>query len=282
MNVENKVILTVAPTGAYGTKKDNPYIPIHPEEIANEVYSCYKAGASIAHIHVRDEDGQGSMDLEKFEKTVSLIRERCDIVLNITTSGSINATDEERIKPFMMLRPEIASFDCGSINWGQLGIFQNSPQFLTMLGQKMKECEVKPEIEIFDTGMMSNAQFYLKNGVLESPPHFQFVLGVAGGMPATIDNLLYLKNLLPKNATWSAFGIGKMNLPIMLATIALGGHIRVGMEDNLYYSKGRLATSNVEFVERAKRIINEADKEVATPDEARRILSLHQHLETNR
>ena len=276
--MENKVIITVAPTGAYGTKKENPYLPIHPEEIADEVFACYQAGASIAHIHVRDDEGQGTMNFEKFEKTVKLIRERCDIVLNLTTSGSINAQDEERVKPFMMLRPELASFDCGSINWGQLGIFQNSPQFLTMLGQKMKECKVKPEIEIFDTGMLHNAQYYLKSGVLESPPHFQFVLGVAGGMPATIENLVYLKNLLPNNATWSAFGVGKMNLPILLATVALGGHIRVGMEDNHYFAKGILAKSNVEFVERAKRIIKEAGKEVASPDEARSLLKIQSYI----
>lgn len=272
-----KVILTVATTGAWPTKKDTPYVPIDPEEIADEVYACYKAGASVAHIHVRDDNGQPSMDIEKFRKTVLLIRERCDIVLNLTTSGSLIQTDELRMKPFIELKPELASFDAGSMNWGHTTIFENSPSFLEELGIKMKEYNVKPEIEVFDSGMYYNAEYYLNKGVLDSPAHFQFVLGAPGGMKATISNLVFLKKLLPANSTWSAFGIGKMHLPILYATLALGGHIRVGMEDNIFYSKDRLAKSNVEFVERAGRLIREIGKEIATPDEARKILGLKNH-----
>lgn len=272
-----KVILTVATTGAWPTKKDTPYVPIDPEEIADEVYACFKAGASVAHIHVRDDNGQPSMDIEKFRKTVQLIRERCDIVLNLTTSGSLIQTDELRMKPFIELKPELASFDAGSMNWGHTTIFENSPSFLEELGIKMKENNVKPEIEVFDSGMYYNAEYYLKKGVLDSPAHFQFVLGAPGGMKATISNLVFLKKLLPTNSTWSAFGIGKMHLPILYATLALGGHIRVGMEDNIFYSRDRLAKSNVEFVERAGRLIREIGKEIATPDEAREILGLKNH-----
>ncbi|WP_066050961.1 3-keto-5-aminohexanoate cleavage protein [Robertmurraya korlensis] len=270
----DKVILTVAPTGAWPMKHDTPYIPLQPEEIADEIYACYLAGASIAHIHVRDDHDQASMDYEKFEQTVKLVRERCDIGLNLTTSGGLGLDDEVRMKPFMQLRPELASFDCGSMNWAHSTTFINSPPFLEKLGQKMKESEVKPEIEVFDAGMFYNAEYYLKKGVLESPPHFQFVLGAPGGMAATVENLVYLKNLLPKEATWSAFGIGRMHLPILYATLALGGHIRVGMEDNIFYSRGVLAKSNVEFVERAKRIVSELGKEIATPEEARILLGL--------
>lgn len=272
-----KVILTVATTGAWPTKKETPHVPISPEEIADEVYACYKAGASVAHVHVREDNGQASMDIEKFRKTVGLIRERCDIVLNLTTSGSLEADDELRMKPFVELKPELASFDAGSMNWGHVTTFINRPSFLETLGTTMKANNVKPELEIFDSGMFYNSEYYLKKGVLDSPGHFQFVLGAPGGMKATIENLVFLKNLLPADSTWSAFGIGKMHLPILYATLALDGHIRVGMEDNIFYSKGRLAKSNVEFVERAGRLIREIGKEIATPDETRAILGLKNH-----
>jgi len=275
-DLSNKVILTVATTGAWPTKENTPYVPIDPAEIAEEVYACWKAGASVAHIHVRDDQARASMDYDKFAETVNLIRDRkdCNIVLNLTTSGGIGLDDEVRMKPFIELRPELASYDCGSMNWQNNCVFENSPAFLEKLGNTMQEVGVKPEIEIFDVGMISNALYYLKKGVLKAPLHIQFVLGAAGGMPATVENLVYLKNLLPEDATWSALGIGKGHLPIMYTALALGGHIRVGMEDNILYSKGRLATSNVEFVERAKRIIHEFGKEVATPDEARQILGI--------
>lgn len=275
-----KLVLTVATTGAWPTKENTPYIPLTPEEIADEVYACYKAGASVAHIHVRDEDGKPSMDLERFRKTVELIRDRCDIVINLTTSGDLEATDEDRMKPFMELRPELASFDCGTMNWGHTTIFENHPRFLEKLGKRMKEYGVKPEIEVFDTGMFYNAQHYIKQGVLDEPVHYQFVLGAPGGMIATVDNLLYLRNLLPENATWSAFGIGKMHLPIQYATLALGGHTRVGMEDNVFYSRGVLAESNVEFVERTVRVATELGREIATPEEARELLGLRQNVRT--
>jgi len=179
-----------------------------------------------------------------------------------------------RMKPFILLKPEMASYDCGSMNWQNTTVFENSPKFLEKLGLKMQEAGVKPEIEIFDVGMIYNALYYLKKGVLKAPLHFQFVLGAAGGMPATVENLVYLKNLIPEGSTWSALGIGKGHLPILYAALALGGHVRVGMEDNILYSKGVLAKSNVEFVERTKRTVHEFGKEVATPDEARRILGV--------
>ncbi|MGB9662873.1 MAG: 3-keto-5-aminohexanoate cleavage protein [Moorellaceae bacterium] len=272
-SLADKVILTVAPTGAWPTKKDTPYVPLTPEEIADEVYRCYQAGASSVHIHVRDDEGRPSMSFEKFQKTVELIRERCDIVINLTTSGGIGLTDEERMKP-LELKPDLASYDCGSMNWQHNSVFINSPSFLETLAAKMKEHGVKPEIEVFDGGMIYNAIYYLQKGVLESPPFFQIVLGAPGGMAATVENLVFLKNLLPKDAMWSAFGIGRAHLPILYATLALGGHVRVGMEDNIYYSKGVLAKSNAEFVERARRLIEEMGKSVATPDEARMILGI--------
>ncbi len=270
-----KDVLTVAVTGAWPQKTDTPYVPLQPKEIADEVYACWKAGASVAHIHVRDDAGKASMSFEKFEETLRLIRATdCDIVLNLTTSGGLGLDDEVRMRPFKTLKPELASFDCGSMNWLHTSVFENRPEFLEKLAAAMNESGVKPEIELFDAGMLYNALYYQKKGLLKGPLHFQFCLGAAGGMAATVQNLVFLLGLIPEGSTWSAFGIGKEHLPILYATLALGGHIRVGMEDNIFYSKGKLATSNVEFVERSKRIVAEMGKSVATPREAREILGI--------
>ena len=272
--MDNKVIITVATTGAWPTKKNNPAIPLTPREIADDVYACWKAGAAVAHLHMRDDEGNGTMNKAKFAEAVSLIRERCDIVVNLTTSGDLHATEETRMAHLIELKPELASYDCGSMNWMHNSLFLNPPAFLEKLGMVMQENGVKPEVEIFDGGMSENAKYYMKKGVLKAPVHFQFVLGAAGGMAATVENLVFLKNQIPAGSTWSALGIGRGHLPIMYAALALDGHVRVGMEDNVYYGPGRLAASNAEFVERAGRVIREMGKEVATPDDARAILGL--------
>jgi uncharacterized protein (DUF849 family) len=268
-----KTIITVANTGAWPKKEQNPNIPMTPAEIANDVYECYKAGASIAHLHMRDENGNGTMNKEKFEETVSLIREKCDIVVNLTTSGDLNATDETRQAHLKSIRPEMASYDCGSMNWMHNSLFINHPRFLEDLGMTMQEYGVKPEIEIFDAGMIYNSLYYLKKEVLKAPLHYQFVLGAAGGTAATVENLVYLKGLIPEGSTWSALGIGKGHVPVMLAAIALGGHIRVGLEDNLYYRPGVLAT-NQQLVTRAVNLIKESGNEIASSDDARQIFGL--------
>jgi len=270
----DKTIITVAVTGAFPTKEHNPNIPLTPKEIAADVVECWKAGAAVAHLHMRDDEGKGTMNKDKFKETVELIRAQCDIVLNLTTSGDLFATDETRMAHVIELKPEMASYDAGSMNWMHSGLFLNPPQFLEKLGKVMLENNVKPEIEIFDAGMVYNSFYYIKKGVLATPAHYQFVLGADGGTAATVENLVYLKSLIPSEATWSALGIGKGHLPVLFATLALGGHVRVGMEDNVYYAKGRLAKSNAEFVARAARLIGEANKTVATPDEARKILGL--------
>lgn len=274
-NVKNKLIITVATTGAWPTKDVTPYVPLQPKEIAEEIYACWKAGAAMAHIHVRDDDDKASMHFENFQETVERVRATdSDIILNLTTSGGIGLKDDDRMKPFSELLPEMASYDCGTMNWAHSAIFENRPEFLEKLGLKMQEVNVKPEIEVFDAGMVYNALYYLKKGVLKAPLHFQFCLGVPGGTAATLENLIHLKSLIPENSTWSTFGVGKGAVPIMLAAIALGGHIRVGMEDNIYLRKGVLAKSNVEFIEQVKKIAFEASREIATPAEAREIFSL--------
>ena len=269
-----KTIVTVATTGAFPTKEHNPAVPLTPKEIADDVYECWQAGAAIAHLHMRDADGKGTMNKGRFIETVGLIREKCDIVLNLTTSGDLSATDESRMAHIIELKPELASYDAGTMNWAHTTLFVNHPKFLEALGRTMLDCGIKPEIEVFDPGMYYNAVYYMKQGVLKAPGWFQFVLGAPGGIAATVENLVFLKGLLPADAKWSAFGIGAAHLPIMYATIALGGHVRVGMEDNVFYSKGRLAKSNAEFVERAVRLIKESNNEPATPADVRDILDL--------
>ncbi|NTW38724.1 MAG: 3-keto-5-aminohexanoate cleavage protein [Cellulomonadaceae bacterium] len=275
MALNNKVIISAALTGAVTPKSLNPHIPMTPEEIAEDAYRVWQAGASVVHLHMRDDEGLGTMDKVRFARTVELIKERtdCDVVINCTTAGDHRAGDEERMAHLPLVTPEIASYDSGSFNWMPDGVFLNSPQFLDKLGRLMQEFTIKPELEIFDSGFMSAATYFVKTGALVPPLHFQFVLGVLGGMDATVENLDYLVRQVPAGSTWSAFGIGRHHLPIMFATLALGGHVRVGLEDNVYYSKGVLAT-NVSLVERAVRVIREFGKEPATPDEARQLLSL--------
>lgn len=272
--MKDKVIITVAPTGAWPSKKDNPAVPLTPREIADDVYACWQAGAAVAHLHMRDDTGMGTMSIDKFRETVGLIRQKCDIILNLTTSGDLNATDETRMAHLVELKPELASYDCGTMNWNHNSVFYNTPQFLEKLGATMQASGVKPEIEIFDGGMVYNSLYYLKKGILKAPLHYQFVLGVPGGMDATVQNLVFLHSLIPENTTWSALGVGKGHLPIMYAALALGGHVRVGMEDNVQYAYNQLAASNAQFVERTARIIKEMNKIPATTDEARKILGL--------
>ncbi|MBR0400928.1 MAG: 3-keto-5-aminohexanoate cleavage protein [Lachnospiraceae bacterium] len=276
-----KTIIRVACTGAWPKQENNPNVPMTPQEIADDGYDCWLAGAAVAHLHMRDDEGNGTMSADKFRETVTLLREQhpdCDIVLNLTTSGDLYATDETRQAHLAELRPEMGSYDCGSMNWLHSGLFINSPKFLEELGKNMQEWGVKPEIEAFDPGMIGNAAYYLKRGVLKAPLHFQMCMGCANGIPGSTKNLLFMvetMNQLCPGSTWSAFGVGHSAMEILYATVALGGHIRVGMEDNVMYSKGVLAESNRQFVERAARVIREFGNEVATPADAREILGLN-------
>lgn len=275
-DLKNKRVITAAITGSWPTREQNPNLSITPEEIAKDVYECWKAGAAIAHIHVRNDDGTPSTDFEKYKETIERIRayKDCDICLNITSSGSVGFGDEERIYPLQKLLPEMASYDAGTLNWQHRTIFENHPRFLEKLGNALIESNIKPEIEIFDAGMIYNAIYYMKKGVLKAPCHFQIVLGCPGGMTSTVENLVFLKSLIPAGSTWAACGIGSGHMPIMMAAIAMGAHIRVGMEDNVMWQKGIPAESNAQFVKRAKELLEINGLEAATPDEARQIYGL--------
>jgi 3-keto-5-aminohexanoate cleavage enzyme len=275
MEIKDRVVVTAALTGAVTPQSRNEHIPITPEEIAADAYRCWQAGAAIVHLHMRDDQGRGTMDATRFKRTVDLIRAcpDCDVIINCTTSGDPRASEDERLAHLEPVLPEIASFDAGSMNWTPEGVFTNSPQFLERLAGTLLRLGVKPELEIFDGGFLGNAQYYLKRGLLTAPAHYQFVLGVLGGLEATVENLVFLRGKLPADATWSAFGVGRDHLRILYATLALDGHLRVGLEDNIYYAKGVPAT-NVSLVERAVRAIREYGREPATPAQARQILSL--------
>ena len=272
-DLSNRVILTVAPTGSSTPAAKCPGLPVTPAEIAAETYECWKAGASVVHLHVRDDQGNASMEYEKFRESVALIREKCDIVINMTTAGGFGVPDDERILPLDLI-PEMATMDAGSMNVKGDFVFHNSVAFLEKLGRRAQELGIPPEIEVMDTGMVYTALRLIEQGYIKSPPHFQMVLGMENGMAATVENLVYMKNLLPPGATWSAFGVGKAHLTILMATLALGGHVRVGMEDNIYLDAGQKASSNVDFVERTRRIIELNNKRPATPEETRAMLGL--------
>ena len=183
LNHSTKVIVTAALTGAVTTKQNNPHLPTQPKEIAEAALRCYEAGAAMVHIHVRDDDDSASMRFDKFEETVRLIRDTgCPVLLNLTSSGGQGFSWEERIRPFKELKPELASFDAGTMNWLNSVVFMNEPKFLELCGQEMIAANVKPEIEIFDMGMLNTAKYYLKTGVLQAPARFQLGLGAPGGM----------------------------------------------------------------------------------------------------
>jgi 3-keto-5-aminohexanoate cleavage enzyme len=270
-----KLIITVGITGSRITRQQTPYIPITPEEIAQSGIEAWRAGASVLHIHVRDpKTGLGTQDDSLFKEVVGRLRSETDAVLCLTTSGipGRNLEFKERLVP-LSLNPELVSFDAGSINMRE-NVFLNPPEFLEMLAKETLAKGIKPELEVFEVGMVQTCIRYMERGLLKPPPHFQFVLGVLGGMPATAKSLLHLSEIIPEGSTWSAIGIGLGQLPMAVMAMAMGGHVRVGLEDNIYYSKGVLAKSNAELVERVARFAKEFGREIATPSDAKKILSL--------
>ncbi|MDR3299835.1 MAG: 3-keto-5-aminohexanoate cleavage protein [Candidatus Accumulibacter sp.] len=277
-----KLIITAALVGAGTTRAQTPHVPLTADEIAADVIACAKAGAAIAHLHVRDENGKNSMDTGIFTNVVNKVRKAIadagiDVVLNLTTSGSA-FSEELRVAHLPILLPEMCSYDPGSMNWANSYVFLNTPKFLERLGTECNRLEIKPEIEIFDAGMLGNVEFYLKKGFLKQPLHYQFVLDVPGGMPGNLESLAYLLPKLPRDSTWSITGIGKAHIPMMLAGLSAGcDGLRVGVEDNVYFEKGVFAT-NAQLVERAVQYGKMVGREIATAEEARQILGLKKHI----
>ena len=271
----DKLIITVGVTGSRISRSQTPFIPITPEEIAQSGIEAWEAGASVLHIHVRDPQTQlGTQDRAVFKEVVDRIRSRTDAILCLTTSGipGRNLPHAERLQP-LDLFPEMVSFDAGTMNMGE-NVFMNSPEFLTLLAESTLAKGIKPELEVFDIGMVYTCIRFLEKGLLKPPLHFQFVLGTQGGMPATFKSLLHLVEIIPPGSTWSVIGIGAGQLPLSVMGMMMNGHVRVGLEDNIFYSKGVFANSNAQLVERTVRLARELGREVASPSEARRILQL--------
>lgn len=270
------VIISAATTGSWPTKTQNPHLPTTPEEIAACAVECGAAGAAIVHIHMRDEQERVTCDPDRYARTRQLVEAvGSDVIINMSTGGGAGlTTDEDRMGP-VALSPEIASFDCGSVNFGER-VFINSPQFLNELAMRMDRHRVLPEIECFEPGHVWNALRLIDDGMLKPPFWFQFVLGVRGGSPPTVKQLQHLVEMLPPGAHWSVCGIGRAQLPLGYAALAMGGHVRTGLEDNLWYRKGVLAT-NPQLVERIARLASELGRPVATPAQTRQLLGLPKH-----
>ncbi|MGX8796400.1 3-keto-5-aminohexanoate cleavage enzyme [Fusibacter sp. JL298sf-3] len=267
-----KLIITAALTGAEVTRAQQPSLPLTPDEIAEAAHACYEAGVSIVHVHARDEKGEPTQDKEVYRQIKEAVEAKCNVIFQPSTGGATWHTPEERLQP-VELKPEMATLSAGTCNFGD-DVFMNTQEYMIQFATRMKELGVKPEIEVFERGMIENAKKLVKMGLVAEPVHYDFVLGVPGACPGTPEDLMYMVQQLPAGSTWTVAGIGRAELPLAAMAIVLGGHVRVGFEDNIYYSKGRLAASNAELVERVVRLAKELGREVATPDEAREILKL--------
>ncbi len=273
-NLSKPVIISAAITGSITTREKVPWLPVTPQEIADSAVEAAEAGAAIVHIHVREPDGTPSARVELYERTFELIRERSDVVICATTgSGGGRFAEDERLTA-LPLMPELASLDCGSINFGER-IFENPPSFLRRLAHEITGRGIVPEIECFDLSMVENARWLADEGLLPGTGArwwFQFCLGVRGGAPCGAVTLLAMRSLLPAGAEWSVLGIGRGQLAMAFLALAEGGHVRTGLEDNIYYRKGELVKSNAQLVARVVRLAAELGRPVATPRDARVLL----------
>jgi 3-keto-5-aminohexanoate cleavage enzyme len=267
-----KLIIVNALTGNVPTRETSPNVPLTPKEIAADVRRCADAGASMFHVHARDGQGKPSLDPAIYLEIAREIREVApEVIVMFSTGGRASKEWEARAAP-VRLRPEIASITTGSNNLPGI-IYENSPPFIEFLAGVFKENGVRPEIEVFEAGMVNNGAFLAKKGFFKLPMHFNFVMGAPGSIPATVKNLLFLSESIPPGCTWSVAGLGNREIPMAAAAIVMGGHVRVGLEDNARMPDGSSAT-NPALVEKVARIAREIGREIATPSEARQILSL--------
>lgn len=297
----SKAIITAAITGSIHTPTMTPYLPITPKQIADEAVRAYEAGAAVAHIHVRDpQTGAPSPSLDLFREVVTEVKSRCNMVLCLTTGGGLGMTTEQRVATVRTFKPELASFNFGSMNFALFPVvsrykdwkFPWEPQYLGMSEDFVftntfktlkefcgyfEENQTKPELEIYDVGMINNVAYMIQAGHLKKPVYMQFVMGILGGIPATAENVLFMYETARKQIgefQWSVCAAGRHQMNICTMALLLGGNARVGLEDNMYVEKGRMAKSNAEQVEKIARIARELGIDPATPDEARQILGL--------
>jgi uncharacterized protein (DUF849 family) len=282
-NDPDKVVISAALTGALTTRDQCPAIPYTPEEIAEEAARAREAGAAVAHVHARTENGSPTFDTETYREIHDEVRDRTDILINFST-GALDTPVEDRIDYVESVRPDMAALNMGSMNYAKYSdrredfvfdmVFDNPFHEIRKLTEAMLEAGVEPELECFDTGHVGNVRPLVKEGALEAPIHFSLIMGVLGGIPATVENLAHQVRQLPGDATWQVIGIGRDQWPLVGAALAMGGNVRVGLEDNFYVAEGEMAESNADLVEKAAGMSRQVDREPATPDEAREILGL--------
>jgi 3-keto-5-aminohexanoate cleavage enzyme len=272
MSTADKLLVVVAPCIPPYMAVDVPGLDLSPEGIAGEVVRAHNAGANAVHLHVWDEHGRPTTDLIAFERTLRLIRERCDMVIEGSTGGMNELSPAER-SVSMQADIEMASLNPGSINYDQ-GVYVNSPSDIAYWAQEMHRRRIKPDVAIFDVAMVATATRLAEQGWIEPPYLFSFVLGQEGALPATARNMVYLKDTIPAGSLWCAAGHGGNDLRMSVLAMCMGGHVRAGFEDNAYYIPGERATSSAQLIERLVRIAREVGRELATPDEAREILGL--------
>jgi uncharacterized protein (DUF849 family) len=291
-SMKKDVIITCAVTGAGDSWDRHPDLPVSPEQIAEAVISAAQAGAAVAHIHVRDpQTGQGSRDVDLFRQVVERVRASdTDVIINLTAGmggawfpgeedpampgpGTDMIGAEERLAHVEALRPEICSLDCGTMNFGDNEIYISTPQYLWTMAGLIQSWGVKPELEVFDLGQIWFAKQLIEGGLIDDPPLFQICLGIPWGAPADTESMMAMRNALPPGANWAGFAVSRMEMPMVAQAVLLGGNVRVGLEDNLYLSRGVLA-SNAQLVRHAVGIIESLGSNVIGPEQAREQLGL--------
>ena len=269
-----KLIITCAISGAEVTKNDNPYVPYTAKEMAIEAYLAAQAGASIIHLHVREDDGTPTQDVNRFQQVIKEIRKLCPkVIIQPSTGGAVGMSNDERLQP-VSLKPEMCTLDCGSVNFGGNEVFINSENDIIYFAEKIYENNVLPELECFGKMHVDQVMRLYKKGLIKGHLHFSFVLGVPGGMTGEERDFHFLRESIPESATYSVAGIGRYEFSLAKLAIEHGGHVRVGLEDNLYLEKGKLAQGNKELVEKVANMARSLGRDVASPDEARRILGI--------
>jgi 3-keto-5-aminohexanoate cleavage enzyme len=269
-----KLIITCAISGAEVTKEHNPYVPYTPEEAATEAFKAYKAGASIIHLHVREDDGTPTQDVNRFREVIKAIKEKCpDVIIQPSTGGAVGMSNDERLQP-TQLNPEMCTLDCGSVNFGGDEVFINTESDIIYFSEKIYERNILPELECFGKSHIDQVLRLYKKGYIKDHLHFSFVLGIPGGQTGEERDFIFLKDSIPSNATYSVAGIGRYEFPLAELAIKHGGHVRVGLEDNIFHNKGVLAEGNEALVSKVVEIAKKYNREIASPQDARRILGL--------
>src|SRR5437763_16629058 len=269
---ERPAILTAAICGAETTREQTPYLPITAEELGEEAAKCAAAGASVIHLHVRKDDGTPTQDRALFDRAIRAIRAHCDVVVQTSTGGAVGMSADERAQP-LECGPEMATLNAGSLNFGD-DVFLNPFPMVREFARRMREKGIVPELECYDAGHLESCLALAKEGAVKLPAHFDFVLGVRGGLSASEENLKFLLGKLPQGSSFSVAGIGRHQLPMAELSLRLGGHARCGLEDNVYLSKGVLAKGSFELVARLAEMARAARRAVATPPKARELLRI--------